>query len=85
MIGTITKLLFYDVGEAIALTEAAVALGMAVPERTGRKPQAPAYVEYTHPPLSFDAIVDRRRLISAIGSLLHASRAATPPSRQPTA
>lgn len=52
--GSITKLLLYDVGEAINLPGAADLIGAAVPERGGRKPQAPAYVEYAHPPLSFD-------------------------------
>jgi hypothetical protein len=52
--GTITKLLLYDVAEEIDVKTVANLVGTAMPGRAGRKPQPPTYVEYTHPPVSFD-------------------------------
>jgi hypothetical protein len=52
--GWLTALFLYDVAEAIDLSIVNDLIGPTAATRVGPRPPAPAYIQYKHPPVTFD-------------------------------
>lgn len=52
--GSLTAFFLYDVAEAIDLPTVGRLIGATAPVRMAQKSPTPPYIQYAHPPLSFD-------------------------------